>query len=254
MLITFSLPNGKEVTVKQFLYKHIRELILQGDCHASKLEFLESFILTKNLNVIEKFITLLMLREKCVKDTTPMDLDGTDKDVSLSYIKKSFEEFLDIRSEVTVNNIELTLDYPSRFCINTNNILSIIRKVKIEDDFINIDTLSEEEFIKVINQLPAEILNTVNNFVTDKQQAFTFPLLQGKANSIEINFLTPSPFQFIDSIFGCLDEHNYREYLFILSKRITDVNFLINSPLSDLLDYLDLYKKECDDENDKLKK
>ena len=96
--------------------------------------------------------------------------------------------------------------------------------------------------------------NTVNNFVTDKQQAFTFPLLQGKANSIEINFLTPSPFQFIDSIFGCLDEHNYREYLFILSKRITDVNFLINSPLSDLLDYLDLYKKECDDENDKLKK
>ena len=116
------------------------------------------------------------------------------------------------------------------------------------------DTLSEEEFIQVINQLPADILKTVDDFVTDKQQAFIFPLLQGKANSVEINFLTPSPFQFIDSIFGCLDEPIYREYLFILSKRIPDVNFLINSPLSDLLDYLDLYKKESDEENEKLKK
>ncbi len=254
MLITFSLPNGKEVTVKQFLYKHIRELTLQGDCYSSKLEFLESFILTKDLNVLEKFIIFLMLREKCIKSTTPMNLDGADKDVSLSYIRKSFEEYLDIRSKVTVNNIELTLDYPSRFCINTNNVLSVIREVRIEDQHINVDTLTEEEFINVINQLPAEILNTVNNFVTDKQQAFTFPLLQGKDNSVEINFLTPSPFQFINSIFGCLDEPSYREYLFILSKRIHDINFLINSPLSDLLDYLDLYKKECEEESDKLKK
>ena len=254
MLITFSLPNGKEVVVKQFLYKHIRELTLQGDCYSSKLEFLESFILTKDLNVLEKFITFLMLREKCIKNTTPMNLDGADKDVSLSYIRKSFEECLDIRKEFTVNNIELTLDYPSRFCINTNNLLSIIREVKIEDQHINVDSLTEEEFIQVINQLPAEILKTVNKFVTDKQTAFKFSLLQGKANSMEINFLTASPFQFIDSIFGCLDESSYREYLFILSKRIRDVQFLINSPLSDLLDYLDLYKKECEDENDKLKK
>jgi hypothetical protein len=174
--------------------------------------------------------------------------------MSLSYIRKSFEEYLDIRSKVTVNNIELTLDYPSRFCINTNNVLSVIREVRIEDQHINVDTLTEEEFINVINQLPAEILNTVNNFVTDKQQAFTFPLLQGKDNSVEINFLTPSPFQFINSIFGCLDEPSYREYLFILSKRMHDINFLINSPLSDLLDYLDLYKKECEEESDKLKK
>ena len=55
-------------------------------------------------------------------------------------------------------------------------------------------------------------------------------------------------------MFSGLDENTYREYLFILSRRIPDVNFLVNSTLVDILDYLELYKRECDEENEKLQK
>ena len=71
---------------------------------------------------------------------------------------------------------------------------------------------------------------------------------------MQLNFLTPSPFQFIDTVFNCIDENSYREYLYILSKRIKDVQFLINSTMADILDYLELYRRECEDESDKLKK
>ena len=72
MLIT--LPTGKEVAVKEFLYKHIRELLFQNNSLENKLKYLEGFIVTQNLNVIEKFIALLILREKCIKPTAMLRL------------------------------------------------------------------------------------------------------------------------------------------------------------------------------------
>ena len=252
--MTFTLPNGKEVKVKQFLYKHIRELLLHNNSLHTKLNYLEDFIVTKNLNVIEKFITLLMLREKCIRPTAQITIGGNDKDVNIKYILESFQECLDIRREVIRDNIEITLDYPSRFCVNTNNVLSVIRGITIEGEALNLDILTDEEFVQIINKLPADVLNNVNEFVSEKQDAFRYPLLQGKNNPINLNFLSSSPFLFIDSMFSGLDENTYREYLFILSRRIPDVNFLVNSTLVDILDYLELYKRECDEENEKLQK
>ena len=253
MLITVTLPSGKEVVVKEFLYKHIRELLFQNNSLENKLKYLEGFIVTQNLNVIEKFIALLILREKCIKPTAMLSIDKVDKEVSIGYILESFEETVNIREKISVGDIQLTLDYPSKFCINTNNLLSIIREIKIEDQYVIMDTLPEDEFLQVINKLPAEILSTVDSFVTSKQEAFVLPLLSGRHNSYNINLLDPSPFVFIDSLFTCIDENSYREHLFILSKRIGDVEFLTNSSLIDILDYLELYKRECEDENEKLK-
>tara|TARA_R110000737_G_scaffold76329_1_gene106899 strand:- start:137 stop:901 length:765 start_codon:yes stop_codon:yes gene_type:complete len=254
MLITFTLPSGKEVVVKEFLYKHIRELLFQNNSLESKLKYLEGFIVTQNLNVIEKFITLLMLREKCIKPSVTLNLNKSDKEVNIGYIIESFEESVNIRQEVECDNIQLILDYPTKFCVNTDNILSVIREIKIKDTPLIIDALTEQEFIQIIGKLPAEVLNVVSKFVTDKKDAFTFSLLQGRIDSMEINFLHASSFQFIDNIFNCIDENSYREYLYILSKRITDVQFLINSSMVDILDYLELYRRECEDESDKLKK
>jgi hypothetical protein len=253
MLMTFTLPNGKKVAVKEFLYKHIRGLQLQGDCISSKLKYIEDFIITQNLNVIEQFITLLLLRKKCIKPTTALYIDDADKEVHIDYILESFEDNISIKEKVNSGSIQLTLDYPSKFCINTTHLLSVIREIKIEDQRIIVDSLPEHEFLQVIDKLPAEILNVVDNFVTNNQKAFVFPLLSGRSNLYDINFLDPSPFVFIDTLFSCIDENSYREYLFILSKRIGDVEFIINSPFVDILDYLELYKRECEEENKKLK-
>ena len=48
----FELPNGKEVEVKEFLYKHVREFFFDKPLSA-KAEFLDSFIVTENLNVLD---------------------------------------------------------------------------------------------------------------------------------------------------------------------------------------------------------
>ena len=252
--MTFTLPSGKEVLVKQFVYKHLRELLFRDNSLYTKLKYLESFIITQDLNAVEKFIALLMLRERCIRSKAQLTIDGKDKNINIKYIIESFQECIDIRREIVKDDIKITLDYPSRFCVNTDNVLSVIRDITVDGESLNLDILTDDEFVQVINKLPADILNTVNQFVAEKQDAFKFPLLQGKNNPADLNFLNSSPFLFIDSMFAGLDENTYREYLFVLSKRIRDVNFLINSPLVDIIDYLDLYKRENDEENEKLQK
>ena len=104
-----------------------------------------------------------------------------------------------------------------------------------------------------MSKLPAQVLNTVSEFVEDKKDAFTFRLLEGRKDTSELNFLGPAPFEFINTIYACIDENSYREYIYVLSKRIKDVNFLINSTMADVLDYIELYRRECEEEKEKLK-
>ena len=70
----------------------------------------------------------------------------------------------------------------------------------------------------------------------------------------EINFLNASPFYFLQNLFNCIDEYTYREYIFVLSKRIKDVTFLLNSTFKDILDYMELYMRENEEQNDKVAK
>ena len=78
-------------------------------------------------------------------------------------------------------------------------------------------------------------------------------LFSGK-DKLELNFLNASPFILLESLFNCIDPYTYREYIFVLSRRMKDINFLINSTFIDILDYMDLYKRENEDEGDKVAK
>ena len=61
MALSFSLPNKKEVLVNEILYKDLRKMSLYRDASLTgTLNFLESFILTKNLNVMEKLFTFFL--------------------------------------------------------------------------------------------------------------------------------------------------------------------------------------------------
>jgi hypothetical protein len=63
MYITHILPNGKEIKLREFLYKDIRTFNLYQDASIfGRISFLESFILTKGLNVIEKVLCISLFK------------------------------------------------------------------------------------------------------------------------------------------------------------------------------------------------
>jgi len=249
MDLVFTLPNGKEAITEKFCYKHIEEL-LQDTSTSNKVSILEKFIKTKGLNVIEKFIALLKLREKCIGTAITLTIDQKAADVDIEVLLQSFQEIINIRQRKTIDNITLILDYPKRFCVDTDNILSVIHEIHLEDEKINLNNVTNNEFLQITNSLPAEALNLIYEFVKEKKDALTYSLL-GK---VDLNFLDQSPVIFLNNIYRCIDDYRFREYLFILSKRIKDVNFLLNSTFFDIVDYMELYRRESEEHNQKLKK
>ena len=247
----FKLPNGKEVVTKEFLFKDSK--LFFNNSSNFRLDIFESLLVTKGLNVVEKFITLALLREKCIKQSVNLNLNNKDKEVSISYILKNLNEIIDIREEKQMDNITLTLDYPSKFVIDTDSIFSVIHNIQIDNESINLNDVTNEEFVLITNSLPANVLSTIAQFIEDKKHALIYSLFTGK-DKMELDFLNASPFILLENLYVCIDPFTYREYLFVLSKRINDVTFLLNSTFLDIIDYMDLYKRENEESSTEVAK
>ena len=247
MYITYTLPNKKEVKLKELLYKDLRVFSLYGGTSThSQIEFLESFILTKGLNILEKVFALIYLRLQCVGSDIIIGSSRGDIGVSLEYIRSNIEGISNIETDVTIDEVQYTLDYPLRF--NTGNddfILSLIKRIKIGEEELIIGDLTEEEYEQVVDRLPKQLYNYINNFLN-------FILLEQRDNvevdPIGFNVIQVAFTEFIVSMFNCISDTGYREMLFTLSKRINDVSFLVNSTYLEVHDYFELYKEEIEAE------
>ena len=259
MELSFRLPNKKEVLVKELLFKDLRNFSLYRDSTLTgAIKFLESFICTKNLNIVEKFLALLILREKCIGDKIGVNSKKGSVNIDLEYIQNNIGTFEDIREEITIDNIKCVLNYPSKFNIgDTDFVFSLIESVEIEGEKVLITGLSNEEYKTIINKLPKEIYNYLKQFINKNRVHFEVTALEERKKldikEIKLNVLNSSFPSFIIHIFNCITDIEYRELLFVLSKRMFDVNFLINSTYLEIQDFYKLYSDETTRENETLK-
>ena len=132
MYITHILPNGKEVKLKEILYKDLRTFNLYGEATIKgRLNFLESFIITKGLNIMEKLYALLYLRLVCIGDNLIIGSEKGDVGVSLSFVKDNVGGINNITKVIEDKGIEYTLDYPLNFNQGDDDfLLSVVTKIK----------------------------------------------------------------------------------------------------------------------------
>ena len=102
MDVSFILPNKKEVFVKEILYKDLRKISLYRDSTTvGVIEFLESFILTKGLNVAEKLLTFFILREKCIGESIAVGSSKGNVNIDLNKLL-----IIKNNKELKINNTE----------------------------------------------------------------------------------------------------------------------------------------------------
>jgi len=258
MDLSFTLPNKKEVVVKEILYKDLRKMALYNDSSRSNIiKFLESFIVTKGLNVVEKLFTLFILREKCIGEQVAVGSKKGNVNIDLQLFRKNIGSFDDIRQEIDVEGIKCVLNYPSRFYVgDTDFIFSLIESLEIDNEKIILSSLSEEDYTNVVGRLPDTIFNYIEKFVKSNAPHFSMIVYNGKESmeidEIKLNMLDGSLVAFIVKLFDCIGDTDYREMLFVLSKRIPDVLFLTNCTYLELFDYYKLYQDEVEKQNQDL--
>lgn len=260
MDLSFILPSKKEVFVNEILYKDLRKISLYRDSTTVGIvEFLESFILTPGLNVVEKLLTFFILREKCIGENISVGSTKGNVNIDLGFIKKNVGSFDDISETVDIDGIQCVLNYPSKFNLgSTDFIFSIIESVELEGEKILISSLTDSEYDKVITKLPESVFNYLGDFVQKNKSHFEILVFEGRKSleidKIRLNILDMSLPAFIASLFDCIDDTNYREMLFVLCKRIPDVTFLTNCTYLEIEDFYKLYSDETEKQSAGLQK
>ena len=102
MQLSFSLPNEKEVVTEEFLFKDIRQFCSYKKIPLSQsIRVLESFIHTKNLNILEKFLALILLRKHCLSDIVSVKSTKGNIEMNLKYIIRNIGNVADIMHKIT---------------------------------------------------------------------------------------------------------------------------------------------------------
>ena len=172
-------------------------------------------------------------------------------------IIKNIQSSHDISEEVTINNIKYVLNYPTKFNLgNTDFLFSIIESITIDGERIVVNELTDGEFEQIINSLPKKLYTHLTNYTKKYRDLFTVTIWEEREKinlqKLDLNILTTSFPLFLVKLFNTLSHTEYEELIFVLSKRIPDVNFLINSTYIEIQDYMELYKREVDQINENL--
>ena len=231
--------NKKVVKLKPFTMQNALEFYYLGNHFKTIIKKLESFILTKDLNITEKLYSLFYLRDSCVGSMINTPYTVIDADTFL----REFDEILDINKKVKVDNIEVEFDYPYNFSSTILDETEIIKSIKIDAETVYLNKLNKKDREALINSLPSDINEKLKLFVKENinNLCIDVPI---KSEKLRLDYRSNTLVLFLKSIFSVVTPHSYREYIFSLSRRMHDINFLNNSTFVDIEDYLNLYIKE----------
>lgn len=260
MIIAFKLPhNNKTVKIKEFAFKDLRRFILYKGSYEEELQFLNNLLVTEDLNNLEKVAAFLILRKMCVGEEISLNTSSKHINVHVDVLLNNITDVPDITETVYIDNFILELDYPQIFVNNTKDVLfSVIKSIEIEGVKIILHTQESDDYNSIVERLPAGALTACTKFIKKNIHNFNIQLLGERKHlgtkEIAINLLDQSAGRFCTYIFNTMSESSFRDIVFILSKRINDVQFLMNSTPLEVDDYIKLYKEEVARENEALKK
>jgi len=260
MQLQFTLPNKKEVVLEEILYKDLRKFCLYDNLTiAEAIDYLETFIVTKNLNIVEKFLSLLLLRQQCIGDNISINSNKGSVDVEIAYILKNIGDIESRTKTIIIDDIKYELSFPTQFnCGNSDFIFSLIRSIEIDSEKIILNEVTDEEHTQILSGLPKSLYKDLTKFVNDSQDFFNLKLIEGKKRldieAVELNVLSQEFPYFILKLFYILSGNDYRQMIFTLCRRMKDITFLLNCTFVEIEDYYKLYKEEVDRENESLQK
>ena len=260
MQLLLTLPNKKEVVIEEILYKDLRKFCLYDNLTiADTIDYLETFVVTNNLNVVEKFLSLLLLRQQCIGDTISISSNKGPIDIEINYILKNIGDIEDRTKTITVGNVKYELSFPTQFnCGDSDFVFSLIRSIEVDNEKITLSEVTKEEHAEILNTLPKTLYRDLTDFVDESENFLNLKIIEGKKNldvaEIKLNVLSQEFSHFILNMFNVISGNDYRQMIFTLCRRMKDIAFLVNCTFVEIEDYYKLYKDEVDRENESLQK
>ena len=208
---------------------------------------------------MEKFLSLLLLRQQCIGETISISSNRGPIDIEINYILKNIGDIEDRVKTIKVGNVKYELSLPTQFnCGDSDFVFSLIRSIEVDNEKITLSEVTKEEYAEILNTLPKTLYSDLTNFVDESETFFNFKFIEGRESldiaEIRLNVLSQEFSHFILNLFNVISGNDYRQMIFTLCRRMKDISFLVNCTFVEIEDYYRLYKEEVDQENKSLQK
>lgn len=255
MMLKVKNPMNSDVLeVSEFNMNDMRSIafmIENDEANDALYDFLISKLSGEG-NCVTKFIALFKAREKFIGDAISLNNGSSNVNIQLSYWYSEFiKNLIDIKGTVSVDKFTIVVDYPSSLNHKTFDdlLVDMIQSIEIENKRINFKNLNDLEKIEIIQNIPYNVIRELYDYINKKD--FDILLFKKRLGlpDIKISLLNNSAFEFIKMMFNYYRYDEIMETVFMISSRISDINFLMSRTPKDMSFLIKLYSEEVEKSN-----
>lgn len=249
--------NLRELSFKQFftLNKFVTNNNNQhiSDCFDSILR--ENLVETEffpYLNNFDKFIGLYLLRSSCVSPEVELKKDKSIVKIALhTFLSKCVDKKPETIKNFAFNNLKIDLNLPKTlYSPNTLDILyETVSSIYIDDKKIDLMTLSSHERTKIVEQLPAQLFETIKNYCNSMEELFSDLYLEFKLvseNKIIINPFNNSMYEILKAFYQTDLISLYELQYILVNKLFYTPEYVDNNTLVENILLTNFYRSEVE--------
>jgi len=164
------LPSGRKVRVEELKNRDYLDIVkfCSNQDMVGLAKFFDDRFINSDLNIIERFYLLLYIRMLFIEPDITLNVDKRDIKIDIATMLNKIEQsYIDLERTVVEGGIEVTLDLPkvSYFETMDDLYLSTITSIKVGNEVIDFSTITEEECVEIIDNLPATIFKHFQTFI-----------------------------------------------------------------------------------------
>jgi hypothetical protein len=173
--------------------------------------------------------------------------------INLNVLKDAYISNVEnIQKSITFEDFDIVLNYPKELLYDKfeDIMIDCIESLSYKDKTINFQNLSYEDANKIIERLHPGILIQIKEFVVESCNNKTI-LMESKLDlpELSINIFDNTAYNLLKVLYSYYNYDEIVELLFMLSKRISDIQFLNSRTPRDLDLFIKLYSEDIEKSN-----
>jgi len=261
------LPSSKKIRVPEVKNRNIFDLIKY--CMHDDIEGFNTcvndliFSKTDQINIVDKFYTLLFLRILYFGDQ--INLPGNTASgyvtISLNEMLEKFESIEIPQPElIVVDDFTVELGIPTKIYFSSIDELyfDLIKSVKFGVDTIRFDNINETQKDLIISALPLKTTQRIIKFYTALSKVIGEIIVVNRndtfnLNQVNLNFLSNQPCMFIKQLYS-QDLNSFLEFMYHFVNKVGGTfNDFLDLNINDCKIMYNFYVEEVKKQNEELK-
>lgn len=254
MILTTTNPIDGEVgKIKEMTINDFRSIsfILENATDIELEEFLNDKFVGKS-NALTKLLTLIQARMQFVSEEITYNNGKNNVNIDIKFLLNELLANLKSAStDIIMDDYTIKIDYPTRLVHLDRDDLAIdcITSIIYDNNVLKFRELDQSAKLEVISQFNAKAILKIYDVISDMDVPITIFKARASLPDITISLFDNSAFAFIRSLFSYYTYDEITELIFMLSKRITDLQYLNSRTPRDLELLIRLYSEEIEKTN-----